>query len=131
MLPAIGQGALGLELRRDDRRVENIVAGLDHYPTRVAVEAERSFLRELKAGCELPVAGHAQLKDGALFLDALVANLKGSRIVRDGIDGPPERAAELGMILARKLLHAGAQEILDEIYCTGPAPASSGKGREK
>lgn len=131
MLPAIGQGALGLELRRDDQKVGDIVAGLDHYPTRAAVEAERSFLKELRGGCELPVAGFARLKDGALFLDALVANLDGSTVVRDDIVGPPEAAEELGVIVAQKLLHAGAQEILDEIYGTQPTPASRGKGHEE
>jgi hydroxymethylbilane synthase len=97
----------------------------------VAVEAERSFLKELKGGCELPVAGFARIKEGTLFLDALVASLDGSSVVRDDIVGPPEAAEELGVILAQKLLHAGAQEILDEIYGPQLTPASKGEGHEE
>jgi hydroxymethylbilane synthase len=116
MLPAIGQGALGLELRRDDEKTRDILAFLDHYPTRAAVEAERSFLVELGGGCELPVAALAQFDDESIHLDALVANLDGSRIFRDAIEGPADKAGELGTNLARSLVGAGAQQILDEIY---------------
>lgn len=116
MLPAIGQGALGLELRRDDKKTRDMLAFLDYYPTRAAVEAERSFLVELRAGCELPVAALAQFDDESIHLDALVANLDGTRIFRDAIEGPADKAGELGTTLARTLLDAGAQQILDEIY---------------
>ena len=116
MLPAIGQGALGLELRRDDEKTRGILAFLDHYPTRATVEAERSFLVELGGGCELPVAALAQFDDESIHLDALVANLDGSRIFRDAIEGPADKAGELGTTLASTLLDAGAQQILDEIY---------------
>ena len=116
MLPAIGQGALGLELRRDDEKTRDILAFLDHYPTRAAVEAERSFLVELGGGCELPVAALAQFDDESIHLDALVANLDGSRIFRDAIEGPADKVGELGTTLASTLLDAGAQQILDEIY---------------
>jgi len=116
MLPAIGQGALGLELRRNDEKTRDILAFLDHYPTRSAVEAERSFLVELGGGCELPVAALAQFDDESIHLDALVANLDGSRIFRDAIEGPADKAGELGTTLASTLLDTGAQQILDEIY---------------
>lgn len=116
MLPAIGQGALGLELRRDDKKTRDMLAFLDYYPTRAAVEAERSFLVELRAGCELPVAALAQFDDESIHLDALVANLDGTRIFRDAIEGPADKAGELGTTLARTLLDAGAQQILDEIF---------------
>jgi hydroxymethylbilane synthase len=116
MLPAIGQGALGLELRRDDRGTRDMLTFLDHYPTRVAVEAERSFLMELKGGCQLPVAGFARFRDESLYLDGLVADLDGSTIFRDIVFGPPQKAGELGTILARKLLDTGARKILHDIY---------------
>lgn len=116
LLPAIGQGALGLELRRDDTKTQGILAFLDHDETRLTVEAERSFLAELKAGCQLPVAGFAQLEDGNLLLDGLVANLDGTTIIRDTIEGPAKTAQDLGIALARRLLDAGARTILDEIY---------------
>jgi hydroxymethylbilane synthase len=116
MLPAIGQGALGLELRRDDQKIRDILAFLDHKPTRLAAEAERSFLRELKGGCRLPVAGFAGFRDDALSLDGLVASLDGSTVFRDAVAGPPENSRELGATLARRLLDRGARKILDEIY---------------
>ena len=119
MLPAIGQGALGLELRRDDKQTRDILAFLDHYPTRVAVEAERSFLMGLKGGCQLPVAGFACLKDGSIYLDCLVANLDGSTIFRDVLIGPPDKARELGVTLANRLLDEGAGKILNDVYGGG------------
>jgi hydroxymethylbilane synthase len=116
MLPAVGQGALGLEIRWDDQETRDILAFLDHYPTRVAVEAERSFMVELKGGCQIPVAGFAILKDDSINLDGLVADLDGRTIFRDVVIGPPEKARELGSALAHKLLDAGAGEILKDIY---------------
>ncbi len=116
MLPAIGQGALGLELRLDDRHTGNMVTFLDHYPTRVALEAERAFLEALKGGCQLPVAGFGQLTDDRLSLDGMVADVKGKKIVRDRVSGPPQEANALGAVLAHRLLDAGAREILEEIY---------------
>lgn len=116
MLPAIGQGALGLELRRDDQKTRDILAFLDHHPTRLTAEAERSFLMELKGGCRLPVAGLARLKDDSLSLDGLVANLDGSTIFRDVVTGSAENPRELGATLAHRLLDEGAGKILNEIY---------------
>lgn len=116
MLPAIGQGALGLELRLDDQQTGTMVTFLDHYPTRVAVEAERAFLKELKGGCQLPVAGFGQLTDGTLSLDGMVADVRGKKLVRDRVSGLPEDAKALGTALAHRVLDAGAREILEEIY---------------
>jgi len=116
MLPAIGQGALGLELRLDDRKTRTMVAFLDHYTTHVAVEAERAFLKELKGGCQLPVAAFGQLIDGTLRLDGMVADVRGEKVVRDRVSGSPGDAKTLGTALARRVLEAGAREILEEIY---------------
>jgi hydroxymethylbilane synthase len=116
MVPAIGQGALGLELRREDQRTANMVMFLDHYPTRVAVEAERAFLKELKGGCQLPVACFGKLTGSTLSLDGLVADVRGEKVVRDRVSGPPQEATALGTALARRVLEAGARGILDEIY---------------
>ena len=115
MLPAIGQGALGLEIRKDDQKTRDRLAFLDHHETRVVTEAERSFLMELNAGCQLPVAGFARLKDNSVCLDGLVADLDGKTIIRDVIIGPPEKAVDLGINLANKLLDAGAREILNSV----------------
>jgi len=116
MLPAIGQGALGLELRMEDQRTGNKVMFLNHYPTRIAVEAERAFLKELKGGCQLPVACFGKLTDSTLVLDGLVADVKGKRVVRDRVSGPAQEAKALGTALAQRVLEAGARGILDEIY---------------
>lgn len=116
MLPAIGQGALGLELRRDDHKTGDMLAFLDHHPTRIAVEAERSFLMELNGGCQLPIAGFARFEHNSLSLDGLVADLDGSTIFRDVVIGPPEDPGELGATLAHRLLDAGASRILNDIY---------------
>ena len=116
MVPAVGQGALGLEFRLDDKKVIHMLKFLDHYATRVAVEAERSFLMELQGGCQIPIAGFARLKDNSLLLDGLVADLDGGTIFRDTIIGPPEKAKELGARLANMLLDAGAGKTLDNIY---------------
>ena len=116
MVPAIGQGALGLELRRDDHKVKSFLAFLDHYPTRVAVEAERSFLLELKGGCELPVGAHAMLDGKVVHLDALVASPDGKRIFRNSMEGPADEAGLIGARLARMLLGSGAQQIIDDIH---------------
>ena len=116
MVPAIGQGALGLEFRIDDEKTLDRLRFLDHYTTRVAVEAERSFLMELQGGCQVPIAGFAQLKDASLVLDGLVADLDGDTIVRDTVIGLPENAKELGARLANMLLDKGAGKILKKIY---------------
>ncbi len=118
MVPAVGQGALGLEFRLDDHKTRDRLAFLDHYETRVTVEAERSFLMTLKGSCHVPIAAFARLKDNSLSLDGLVADLDGGTIFRDIVTGPPEKAKELGATLANMLLDAGAGKILEEIYGT-------------
>ena len=131
MLPAIGQGALGLELRQDDHETRESVAFLDHYPTRVAVEAERSFLMGLRSGCQVPVAGFAGFEDGALHLEGLVADSDGGTILRDVIFGPAEKARELGATLAHTLLDAGASKILDEIHGKWSTNGATGERLER
>jgi hydroxymethylbilane synthase len=114
MLPAIGQGALGVEVRSDDTSTAQIVRSLDHQPTRQACLAERSFLRTLGGGCELPIAGHAVVKDDHLRLDGLVAHPSGQQIIRDEISGESSDAENLGATLARTLLARGANDLLSK-----------------
>ena len=116
MVPAIGQGALGLELRRDDHKVKSFLTFLDHYPTRIAIEAERSFLLELRGGCELPVGAHAMLDGKVVHLDALVASPDGKRVFRNSMEGLADEAGLIGARLARILLGSGAQQIIDDIH---------------
>jgi len=115
-LPAIGQGALALEGRADDGFVREVVARLDHHPTRTAVTAERALLERLEGGCQVPIAAHAAITNGIMTLSALIAGVDGRRLVRDSLEGPMHDAHWLGVRLAERLLAHGGDEILKEIY---------------
>jgi hydroxymethylbilane synthase len=115
MLPAVGQGALGLEVRQDDHRVRDLIAFLEHPPTRVAVTGERAFLARLEGGCVVPVAALGRLKGGSLTLEALISDLEGKRYRRDTISGPAEEAQSMGTEIANRLLDRGGREILAEL----------------
>jgi len=115
-LPAIGQGALALEGRADDGFVREVVARLDHHPTRMAVTAERALLERLEGGCQVPIAAHAAITNGTVTLSALIAGVDGRRLVRDLLHGPMGDAHRLGVQLAERLLAHGGDEILKEIY---------------
>ncbi|HSE57300.1 MAG TPA: hydroxymethylbilane synthase [Nitrospiraceae bacterium] len=115
-LPAIGQGALGIEARRDDAFVVSILARLEDAAARSAVTAERALLHRLEGGCQVPIAGHASLQGDRLRLAALVGRVDGSRLVRDQLEGPLLDASRIGAELAERLLRQGAREILDQIY---------------
>lgn len=115
-LPAIGQGALGLEGRRNDGFVQTLVEKLEHRPTRTAVMAERALLERLQGGCQVPIAAHATVKGDTLIMDGLIASVDGRRLIRDTIQGPASEAHGLGIQLAEKLLAQGGDLILNEIY---------------
>ena len=115
-LPAIGQGALGLEGRRNDRFVQILVEKLEHGPTRIAVMAERALLKRLEGGCQVPIAAHATVKGDTLIMDGLIASMEGQRLIRDTIQGAASEAQSLGIQLAEKLLAQGGDRILNEIY---------------
>lgn len=112
MLPAVGQGALAIETRADDSDTIEAVSKLDHKFTRLACTAERSLLRNLGGGCQLPIAAYAVVREKRIRLDALVAERQGVRILRDRINGNLDEAEELGKRLAEKLLKQGAAELL-------------------
>ncbi|MEX5213578.1 MAG: hydroxymethylbilane synthase [Nitrospiraceae bacterium] len=115
-LPAIGQGALGIEARKDDAWVASVLAGLEDASARAAVTAERALLHRLEGGCQVPIAAHASIQGDRLQLMALVGRVDGSRLVQDQSEGPPSSASRIGTDLAERLLRHGAREILDEIY---------------
>jgi len=115
-LPAIGQGAIGIEGRRQDTFVQDLVRKLDHADTHTAVLAERALLERLEGGCQVPIAAHATIRDGTLLMDGLIASVDGRHIVRDTIQGPPSEAGALGRQLAERLLARGGQAILSQIY---------------
>ena len=115
-LPAIGQGALGVEGREDDGFVRNLVSRLEHQQTRVTVMAERALLKRLEGGCQVPIAGHAVLQGESLTLDGLVISLDGKQYVRYSLSGSMSEAESIGTKVAEGLLDRGAQPILQEIY---------------
>src|SRR5919108_6582803 len=115
MLPAIGQGALGIECRAADEPVLELIQPLDHSDTHLCVVAERAVSRRLYGDCQVPIAGHAELIEGKLFLRALVGRIDGSEIVYGQISGPQANAEELGIALADDLLARGAKTLLEEL----------------
>ncbi len=115
-LPAIGQGALGLEGRRNDAFVCELVRPLEHPPTRAAVTAERALLDRLEGGCQVPIAAHATLAADRLHLEGLVASVDGRRLVQARADGPVAEARAIGRRLGEQLLREGGEAILNEIY---------------
>jgi len=117
-LPAVGQGALGIEIREDRPEVRELVAFLEDMPTRLCVSAERAFLRRLDGGCQVPIAAHAVLEGDELKLEALVADPLGKVVFRDTVRCAAELAAAeaAGEALAEKLLADGADKILAELY---------------
>lgn len=114
MLPAVGQGALGIETRIDAADTIECVSKLDHKFTRLACIAERAFLRSLGGGCQLPIAAYAVVREKRIRLDGLVADPQGERIVRERIAGGLDEAEELGRRLAEQLLEQGGAELLSE-----------------
>jgi hydroxymethylbilane synthase len=108
MLPAVGQGAIAIETRRNDEFSVETTSRLDHRETRLACLAERAFLRGLGGGCQLPIAAHAVLENERLVLDGLVAKPDGSKIWRDQLSGPTGEAEQIGSSLAVLLLQRGA-----------------------
>jgi hydroxymethylbilane synthase len=114
MLPAVGQGALGIETRNDEE-LASLLAPLDHQETRAACMAERALLRALGGGCQLPIAGHAIVTGERLRLEGMVAGVSGERIIRDSLEGAASDAEQLGSELAMRLLKNGAQSLLAEI----------------
>ncbi|MGM0517462.1 MAG: hydroxymethylbilane synthase [Pseudomonadota bacterium] len=115
-LPAMGQGALGIEARTDDTAVHELIAPLVGPETTIRVTAERAFNTRLNGGCQVPIGGHALLvDDDQLWLRGLVGRPDGSETLRDEITGPRDQAEALGIELAERILRAGADRILAEV----------------
>ena len=115
-LPAIGQGAVGIECRASDARVGDLIAALGCRDTQICVSAERALNRRLEGGCQVPIAGHATLDRGLLQLCGLVGQPDGSEIVRGERSGASADAEQLGVALAEELLERGAATILRNLY---------------
>ncbi|HDZ9458481.1 TPA: hydroxymethylbilane synthase [Vibrio cholerae] len=116
-LPAVGQGAVGIECRVDDQRVRALLAPLNHADTADRVRCERAMNLTLQGGCQVPIGSYALLEGNTIWLRALVGEPDGSQIVRGEIRGPRTQAEQLGITLAEQLLSQGAKEILERLYC--------------
>lgn len=115
-LPAIGQGALGIECRVDDRDLNDLIGFFNHPESRTCVTGERALLRRLEGGCQVPIACYGRMKGGELYLTGLVGSVDGKRIIKESIQGPPDSAEKIGVTLAESLLKRGADVILREVY---------------
>ncbi len=120
MLPAIGQGALCIEIRRNDAAVGPMVASLDHAPTRAVVTGERAFLNQLEGGCQVPIAGHGRINENQFTLTGLVAEVDGSRVIKGQKSGPLDSVETIGSGLAEELLARGADKILAKLKSLAP-----------
>lgn len=115
-LPAIGQGAIGIECRCNDPEVMALIGPLDHPDTHVRVAAERAFNRRLNGGCQVPIGGYAELgDDGMIHMRGLIGEPDGSVIFRASLSGPRDQAEALGIALAEQLLLEGARGILQDL----------------
>ncbi len=115
-LPAVGQGALGLECRSQDQAVLDLILPLMHPETNVCVRAERAFNAYLEGGCQVPIAGYATLQNGQLQIEGRVGSVDGQTILKAVQFGAPEQAEMLGEELAKALLAQGAGELLKALY---------------
>ncbi len=115
MLPAVGQGALCIETRKDDPAIGPRIDALNHPLTRTAVMAERAFLHRLEGGCQVPIAAHGTIEGDTLQITGLVAELDGSSVIRETLSGPAADPGAIGLDLANRLLAAGAGSILDKL----------------
>lgn len=116
ILPAVGQGALGIEIHEENKFANEIVKSIHHPDTFIAVTAERALLRALEGGCQVPIGAFAEVKLNGLYLDAMVGSLDGSVTFRKKVRGSKNYPEKLGKSLAKDLLKAGAKEILTEVY---------------
>lgn len=115
MLPAVGQGAIGIETRADDQAVIDCLQPLNHRETWLRLKAERAFSKRLYGGCQLPLAAYAELEGDTLQLSGLVASVDGNTVLTDRISSTVDQAEAAGVELAERLLSRGADKILREV----------------
>lgn len=115
IIPANGQGAVGIETRTNDANIARLIAPLNHRPTWITVSAERAFLRELEGGCQVPIAGFARLQEGILHLKGRVGSLNGQESITCEQQGSPLEPELLGCALAHEILAKGAKRLLVEL----------------
>ena len=116
MCPAVGQGALAVEIRAGDDEVQNALAFLDNVASRTETDCERALLRKMGGGCQVPIGANAILRDGGLHLEAVVASPDGKLVLRESADAKGENARQLGENVGEKLLQRGGAKILEQVY---------------
>lgn len=115
-LPAIGQGALGIECRIRDGQLNELLSFFNDPDSCTCISGERALLRRLEGGCQVPIACYAHMQNENVHLAGLVASVDGSRVIKDSLSGDPARVEQLGTTLAENLLSRGAAAILNEVY---------------
>jgi len=116
LIPAVAQGFLGIEIRLNDEKIKSIVDKLNHKESSIRAEAERSFLRKLEGGCQVPLGCYSSINDGKLKIIGFISNLNGTKFIKDYVEGDIKEYKDLGVQLAEKLLSKGGEKILEEIY---------------
>lgn len=115
-LPAVGQGALGLECRENDQELLALIQPLQHQETSICVRAERAFNAYLEGGCQVPIAGYATLVNAQLKIEGRVGSVDGKTLLKEALEGSADEAEQLGEQLAQRLLAQGAGELLKALY---------------
>ena len=121
LLPAVGQGALAIEVRADDERTLELLSPLSHEATTIATSAERVLLKYLEGGCQVPIGAYARTENGTFRMDALIGSLDGNSIIRGSIHGGVNQADKLAATLAETLLQGGGEKILRVIRPLSPS----------
>ena len=121
MLPAVGQGSLCIEIRKNDDRIKKIVSGTNDTKTRIEIETERALLTKLQGGCQVPIGAYAQTQGNEVIIEAIICSVDGDRTVRDKHCGPINHASKVGEELAQRMLENGGERILHEIRREFPA----------
>lgn len=115
MLPAVGQGALCIEIRQNDPEIEPIIAALNHQQSWTVVMGERAFLNRLEGGCQVPIAAHGKIEKNTFTLCGLVASVDGTTIIKETLSGPEDSSESIGLKLADRLLSMGAKTIMENL----------------
>lgn len=115
MLPAVGQGALCIEIRQNDPEIEQIIAVLNHRETWSVVMGERAFLNRLEGGCQVPIAAHGKIEKNRFTLCGLVASVDGTTVIKETLSGPEDSSESIGVNLAERLLSKGAKSIMENL----------------
>jgi hydroxymethylbilane synthase len=116
MIPSAGQGVLGVELRKDDKETKDLVAFMNHLDTAIELSAERTFLKRLGGGCQIPIGAICKKQGDRLILRGLLGSVDGSVIISDEVKGFSEDAEKMGRQMGENILSRGGREILEEIY---------------